>query len=337
MTAVPAAPIPPQLARARQALDQAHNVDELRELRDLGELWVQAARRRGGLQVQNAGAELKLRAERRLGQLLTDTPMFGRRDVSRDATRLPDGVTRSQSSRWQQAAQLPDHLFEAHLAEVVNAGGELTTAGVLRATMTHRQPQRPISPATPTGRFEIVLADPPWRYPRPPDARIAAERFYPTMTDEDLAALPIPAADSALLFLWAPPAILHRALQLTVTWGFEYRTNLVWAKTQPGTGFYLRNRHEHLLIARRGDMPVPEPPDRPPSVLHAPRGQHSAKPPEARKLIERMYPGRTRVELFARHPAPGWVSWGNEITVGGARAQAKRRCRAGLTPDGPVV
>jgi N6-adenosine-specific RNA methylase IME4 len=44
----------------------------------------------------------------------------------------------------------------------------------------------------------------------------------------------------------------------------------------------------------------------------APVGEHSVKPDEAFKRIERLYPG-PYLELFARQPREGWTVWGNEI------------------------
>jgi N6-adenosine-specific RNA methylase IME4 len=83
-------------------------------------------------------------------------------------------------------------------------------------------------------------------------------------------------------------------------------------KDQIGMGYYARQQHEHLLIAKCGNLPVPEPQNRPESVVYAPRGEHSAKPEQFYDLIERMYPGLSYVELFARSARPGWTAWGNQ-------------------------
>jgi N6-adenosine-specific RNA methylase IME4 len=95
-------------------------------------------------------------------------------------------------------------------------------------------------------------------------------------------------------------------------WGFAYRTGLVWIKDRFGMGNYVRTQHEHLLVARRGEPPLPAPAARPSSVLHAPRTEHSAKPIEAYDLIERLYPELPRIELFARYRREGWSAWGNQ-------------------------
>jgi MT-A70 len=80
-----------------------------------------------------------------------------------------------------------------------------------------------------------------------------------------------------------------------------------------GLGNYVRQQHEHLLIARRGDFPCSQPANRPSSVIEAPRREHSRKPDEVYEIIERMYPELPKIELFARKTRPGWDAWGNEI------------------------
>jgi N6-adenosine-specific RNA methylase IME4 len=122
--------------------------------------------------------------------------------------------------------------------------------------------------------------------------------------------LKIPAADDAILFLWATQPKIREALAVIESWGFEYKSGLVWVKDRIGTGYYVRGQHELLLIATRGKIPVPEESNRPPSVFQARRMQHSAKPNIAYEIIERMYGGRKYLELFARAKRRGWTSWG---------------------------
>jgi N6-adenosine-specific RNA methylase IME4 len=88
---------------------------------------------------------------------------------------------------------------------------------------------------------------------------------------------------------------------------------MVWVKDRIGLGYYVRQQLELLLIGRRGKFPVPLPGDRPAAVLFAPRGEHSKKPVEIYEVIERMYPGLPRFELFQRTPRPGWHGYGNEL------------------------
>lgn len=161
-------------------------------------------------------------------------------------------------------------------------------------------------------RFPILYVDPPWRYEYASTTSREIENHYPTMTDEQLRALSLPAADDAVLLMWATSPKLAEALDLMRHWGFDYRTSMVWVKDRIGMGYYARQRHELLLIGRRGAGLVPDEDLRPDSVVEAARGKHSAKPHTFYDLIDRMWPGLPKVELFARNERPGWARWGNQ-------------------------
>jgi N6-adenosine-specific RNA methylase IME4 len=167
------------------------------------------------------------------------------------------------------------------------------------------------------GKFS---ADPPWDDEFGKSDR-SIENHYPTMRQADILALPVAdiAHSSAMLFLWATPSMIEMALATAKAWSFEYRTQLIWVKPSIGLGKYVRQRHEILLICRRGDHPAPAPELLPNSVIEAPRGVHSAKPDVFLETIERMYPGAAKIELFRRGaPRDGWAAWGAESQTGEA-------------------
>lgn len=165
-------------------------------------------------------------------------------------------------------------------------------------------------------RYPIIYADPPWRYELPAmgGTNRSIENHYPTMSLEEICALPVAeiAAGDSLLYLWATAPKLPECLKVIEAWGFEYRTHIVWVKDKIGMGYHARNQHELLLIAKRGEMPPPRPGEQPSSVIEAPRGEHSAKPALFAELIERLYPGVGKIELFCRTPREGWAVWGNQ-------------------------
>jgi N6-adenosine-specific RNA methylase IME4 len=131
------------------------------------------------------------------------------------------------------------------------------------------------------------------------------------MSYAELAALSMPAGAEAVLFCWTTAPQTQNAIDLIRAWSFEYKTGWVWVKDQIGMGYYSRSRHELLLIATRGEPPLPAPGDRPDSVITAPRGVHSEKPREVYERIDRMYPRARKRELFARQQRPGWLpAWG---------------------------
>lgn len=199
--------------------------------------------------------------------------------------------------------------------------GELTMREVAKEVRAAEKAQkvaeirsRPVPKVDAEGPWPVIYADPPWRYEHAEPSR-SLDNQYPTMTLEDICAMNVPATDDAVLFLWATSPKLTEALQVMDAWGFEYRTCMVWVKDRIGMGYYARQRHEILLIGRRGNLPVPEPADRPDSVIEAPLGRHSEKPSIVAETIVRMYPHLPRVELFARQARLGWDVWGNEAAA----------------------
>jgi len=160
--------------------------------------------------------------------------------------------------------------------------------------------------------YEVLLIDPPWSYDNKV-TRAKAENHYPTMKLQDIKDLIIPAADNSILFLWATATLLPEALSVMQAWNFKYKTCAVWDKEMIGLGNYFRIQHEILLIGIKGKFPCPLPADRFSSVIRERRTKHSKKPEQVYKVIEAMYHGRSKIELFARNLRPGWTSRGNEI------------------------
>lgn len=176
------------------------------------------------------------------------------------------------------------------------------------------------NPTLPDGRWLVAYADPPWRYDFDVESR-ATEKHYQTLTlqqiinyrDDNGTIITDKFADNCVLFLWATAPKLNEALEVIRAWGFTYKTNLIWVKDKIGLGWYCRNKHELLLIAERGVMPLPAPARRPASVIMAPRTNHSTKPKSLYRLIERAYPSYEYLELFHRgNKRKGWTCWGNE-------------------------
>lgn len=167
------------------------------------------------------------------------------------------------------------------------------------------------------GKFVVIYADPPWRYENPPmgGSNRSIENHYPTMDLDAICALPVGdiAHENCVLFLWATSPKLYECMDVLDAWGFTYRTDMVWVKDQIGMGYHVRGRHESLLIAKRGELPPPAAEDRPDSVVESPRLEHSAKPPIVYDIIDRMYPGVRKLELFQREPREGWLGWGNQV------------------------
>lgn len=173
------------------------------------------------------------------------------------------------------------------------------------------------------GGFKTILADPPWRFTNR-TGKVAPEHRrldrYSTMEIAEIAGLPVAdvAAANAHLYLWTPNALLPEALRVMEAWGFRYISNIIWAKRRKdggpdgrGVGFYFRNVTEMLLFGVRGSMRTLQPARSRVNMIETRKREHSRKPDEQYELIEACSPG-PYLELFARHPRPGWVVWGDE-------------------------
>jgi N6-adenosine-specific RNA methylase IME4 len=173
-------------------------------------------------------------------------------------------------------------------------------------------------------KFETLLVDPPWRFQNrtgkmaPEHRRLAR---YDTMTLDDITAMPVAQTvnEGAHLYLWVPNALLAEGLQVMQAWGFTYKTNLVWYKTRKdggpdgrGVGFYFRNVTEMVLFGVRGSRRTLAAGRRQVNLFTERKREHSRKPEKLYDIIEACSPG-PYLELFARHPRPGWHQWGDEL------------------------
>jgi hypothetical protein len=146
-----------RIFEAKQGLVAAHELPEIRRVQQAATVAEEAARRVARLaeaeaagteivaaanQAANDAAALRIEAQARAGELLRE--MAGRGELashggdrrstsrSRPSTLNELGVGKFESSRWQQVAAVPVAMREAYVDEARAAGGEVTTAGLLR-------------------------------------------------------------------------------------------------------------------------------------------------------------------------------------------------------------
>lgn len=193
--------------------------------------------------------------------------------------------------------------------------GDWSSATLRKQAADRRAADTVESKPLPPGKFNVILADPPWRYDFAQSDSRRIENHYPTMEVDAICKLEVSkkAADDSVLFLWATSPKLVEAMKVMEAWGFQYTTCMVWAKDKIGMGYYARQQHELLLIGICGRPEVPPTETRPPSVIHADREEHSRKPETFYCIIEKMYPKAKRIEFFCRQPRKGWTAWGDEV------------------------
>ncbi len=167
-------------------------------------------------------------------------------------------------------------------------------------------------------RYRVIYADPPWRERGAGKIKRGADRHYPLMKTEEIAALPVSrliSSDGCHLYVWATNNHLLDAFEVVRAWGFRYVTMITWGKDRIGLGQYFRGKTEHCIFAVNGNLPykiIDGKRQQGETLIIAPRKEHSRKPEEMRQMIERVS-YEPRIELFARRPASGWDCWGNEV------------------------
>lgn len=161
-------------------------------------------------------------------------------------------------------------------------------------------------------KYRVIYADPPWQYNDKQDtAKLGgAVKHYPTMPLDEICALPVPAENNSVLFLWTTSPMLEDAFKVIHAWGFNYKSSFIWDKVSHAMGHYNSVRHEFLLICTKGSC-TPDVPKLLDSVVSIERTEHSKKPNEFREIIDTLYPLGERLEMFAREAAQGWDVWGN--------------------------
>jgi N6-adenosine-specific RNA methylase IME4 len=328
------------LSSAQRALAEAKTVDEVKDLRDKAvAVKAYAKKARLGKDLVVDASIIRLRAERKLGELLREInlansapgnqhtgPVESKPSANPKTVSLAAiGISKSDSSRSQRVADLPEEEFERYIADQKR---EPTVAGVLRLVKQQQVKAVSVAVAQQTGdsvvdsldlliadeaKFSTIYADPPWPY-KNQGTRAATSNHYPTMSVDDICEEPVEqlCRGQAHLHLWTTNAFLLDAFDVIESWGFTYKSCFIWVKPRIGIGNYWRVSHEFLLLGIRGRLGFQDKGAR--SWVEHERTEHSRKPTAVREIIERVSPG-PYLEMYGRQSPPNehWTVYGNQV------------------------
>jgi hypothetical protein len=132
------------------AIAEAYAVDEVKDIRDKARALEIYHRQARNTEAETKACEIRLRAERRCGQLLAEREMA--KGLLKQGQELPQshgattetlddlGISKTQSSRWQKLAAIPEDEFEATFGQGVRP----TTSGIIAAHTEVKPKSNPV-------------------------------------------------------------------------------------------------------------------------------------------------------------------------------------------------
>lgn len=175
-----------KLSRIRTALEAAKSIDDLVDLRDqVTAIATYAKASRMSLDNVNAAMEVKLRIDRKSGELLRGmekakgTLLRGNTMQPREETSLADlGIAKHESHRWQKIAAIPEDEFTAYVSEFTDEKRELTSAAVMRKWSASQSPDNSKAAPEPVGLVASLNS-----------LNSAMKRIYESWPSEDIGVL----------------------------------------------------------------------------------------------------------------------------------------------------
>ncbi len=125
-----------KIDQIHQAIMQAETLPEIKDIRDkLEAIRMYAKRAKLGFEMQNKAAEMKVRAERRAGEMLVENG-FGKQGGDRKSSSMMllenVGIDKFQSSRWRQICSLSIEIFEQYITLAWENEIEITEVSLLK-------------------------------------------------------------------------------------------------------------------------------------------------------------------------------------------------------------
>ena len=131
--------------KAKQAIAEAVSVDEVKDIRNKAEAMRIYYKQAGeSLIMQNQCAQIKIYAERKIGEILSEIEKNKGGQAEHSSYRSPEvtgrietlndlGISKMQSFKYQSIASIPEPIFQDHITSVLSEEEqELTSIGLLR-------------------------------------------------------------------------------------------------------------------------------------------------------------------------------------------------------------
>lgn len=250
------------------------------------------------------------------GKMVASTDAYNQKTKEEAYKEL--GLNQTQVTRFEQMAKHPEIVEQAKVEARENDDIVSRSFVLEKIKQAERKAdiQKQIEKIeqgieTPDGEFEVIVIDPPWNYGTQFNSsgrRVANP--YPEMTQDELKALEIPATENSVMFLWTTHRFIWDAKELLDTWGFEYRSMLVWNKQKIGMGDLFRMQCEFCLVGIKG-KPIFQDNRSIRDIIEEPRREHSRKPDAFYDLVDALCVGR-KLDYFSREQRAGWWSYGND-------------------------
>jgi N6-adenosine-specific RNA methylase IME4 len=331
---------------ACRSLAEAVRIDEVKEIIDLALAMRVYARQAKDHDNEANAIVLRLRATRRLAELIEaqkqtvglakgGSPYHKATGLAQNpvATLAEAGIDKNLAQQARVLGRMDEAAFERKVVEAMGSAARVFRRAVREAEIAQERAERRAQTAQGGSVADlhaliasgfcagVIALDVPWPFKGWSErANRRVTDHYETMTLDDIKALPIKAlgANDCAIFCWVIWPFMPIWQEVLQAWGVAYsglgfdwvKLNLNGEGLHWGGGYNTRQNPEPCILAKLGSpLRLDEGVH---SVIQAPVGEHSEKPDEAYRRMHRLY-GGPYLELFARKPREGWVTWGNEL------------------------
>ena len=174
-------------------------------------------------------------------------------------------------------------------------------------------------------QYDLLCADPPWKQTKGGKKSVRKNSSgtpldYQTCSldviEEHLRVATEHTKDNSILFLWTIDKYLFEAQEIAEKLGYKLHARMIWNKvTGIPAAFTVRYGHEYLLYMYKGKL-LPVATDmrgKIHTVFTEKVKEHSQKPEISYEIMESLYPGVKRLEMYSRRSRSGWDAFGDEV------------------------